>query len=361
MNKGKEEITHLSIIRIGLEQSTKWSDLPAIMSDHNMRLSATERLEEAVSRLTQNQATLTQSHFAMNEKLESILDRLAAMTIVPPSPAQPPPTPHHHPQLKLEVSRFDEQYPLGWIFKISQFLDYQGVPEPERLTVVSFYMEGPALCWYQWMTCNGFLSTWSAMLQALESRFAPSYYDDPHDAFFKLQQRSPINDYLMEFEHLANRVVGLAPPFLLSCFISGLNPDLRREVQALQPMSLPQAMALAKLQEDKLNDRCKSSWTMSSTFTPSSSQPSSHPPPRTSIWRLSSEELASRRDKDLCYHFEDKWSQGHRCKPHLQLFIVEDDKDFFDDSPSSETPLSPTSTSTTSPTPQLSLHALAGM
>jgi len=124
MNKGKEEITHLSIIRTNLEQSTKWFDLPAIMSDHNTRLSATERLEEAVSRLTQNQATLTQSHFAMNEKLESILDRLAAMAIVPPSPAQPPSTPHHHPQLKLEVPRFNEQDTLGWIFKISQFLDY---------------------------------------------------------------------------------------------------------------------------------------------------------------------------------------------------------------------------------------------
>ena len=70
MNKGKEEITHLSIIRTNLEQSTKWFDLPAIMSDHNTRLSATERLEEAVSRLTQNQATLTQSHFAMKEEHE---------------------------------------------------------------------------------------------------------------------------------------------------------------------------------------------------------------------------------------------------------------------------------------------------
>jgi len=76
----------------------------------------------------------------------------------------------------------------------------------------------------------GFCPHGPPMLQALESRFAPSYYDDPHDALFKLQQRNPINDYLMEFECLANRIVTLAPPFLLSCFISGLNPDLRREV-----------------------------------------------------------------------------------------------------------------------------------
>lgn len=69
--------------------------------------------------------------------------------------------------------------------------------------------------------------------------FASSYYDDPYRALFKLQQRSTVNEYLSEFERLTNRVVGLAPPLLLSCFVSGLSPDLRREVQALQPLCLP--------------------------------------------------------------------------------------------------------------------------
>lgn len=160
--------------------------------------------------------------------------------------------------MKLDVPRFDSQDPLGWIFKIQQFFDYQGVGDTDRLTVASFYMEGSALCCYQWMSRDGFLTSWSTMLQALESRFAPSYYDDPYGALFKLQQRGTVNEYLSEFELLANRVVGLAPPLLLSCFISGLAPDLHREVQALQPMCLPQAMALAKLQEDKLSDRRRS-------------------------------------------------------------------------------------------------------
>jgi len=84
-------------------------------------------------------------------------------------------------------------------------------------------MEGIALSWYQWMSRNGFLNSWPMMLQALESRFAPSFDDDPHGALFKLHQRGTINDYLTEFERLANCTMGLTPPFLLSCFISGLN------------------------------------------------------------------------------------------------------------------------------------------
>lgn len=50
--------------------------------------------------------------------------------------------------MKLNVPRFDGQDPLGWIFKITQFFDYQCVPDAERLTVTSFYMDGPALSWY---------------------------------------------------------------------------------------------------------------------------------------------------------------------------------------------------------------------
>lgn len=81
--------------------------------------------------------------------------------------------------MKLDVPRFDGHNPLGWIFKISQFFDYQGIPKLERLTIASFYMDGPTLSWYQWMHRNGFFSSWPVMLQALESRFSPSYYDDP--------------------------------------------------------------------------------------------------------------------------------------------------------------------------------------
>lgn len=128
---------------------------------------------------------------------------------------------------------------MGWIFKISQFFDYQAIPDHERLTVASFYIEGATLSWYQWMSWNGFLISWPTMLQALESRFTPSFYDDPQGALFKLQQRGMVNYHLTEIECLANRVVGLATPFLLTCFVSSLLSKLHRKVQALQPFLHP--------------------------------------------------------------------------------------------------------------------------
>lgn len=128
---------------------------------------------------------------------------------------------------------------MGWIFKISQVFEYQGTLEEERITVMSFYLDDPALSWYQWMFRNGFITSWSRFLQALDSSFSPSFYDDPKGALFKLYQHRLVNDYLAEFECLVNRVIRLPPYCLISYFIFNLEPDIRREVLALQPILLP--------------------------------------------------------------------------------------------------------------------------
>ena len=73
-----------------------------------------------------------------------------------------------------------------------------------------------------------------------------------------MTQKGSVQDYLNEFECLANRIIGLLATFLLSNFIFGLTPDIHREAQALQPQTLTHAAPLAKLQEDKFNDQRRS-------------------------------------------------------------------------------------------------------
>ena len=93
-------------------------------------------------------------------------------------------------------------------------------------------MEGRALAWFQYMTNNAQFTSWATLLQALQTRFVPSQYDDPTRTLFKLTQTGTFVEYMSEFEDLANRIIGLSPPFLLAYFISGLSPEIRREVQA---------------------------------------------------------------------------------------------------------------------------------
>jgi len=120
-------------------------------------------------------------------------------------------------------------------------------------------MEGETLSWsqwmhsrYQWMHSNGKLSSWSVFLRTLELRFAPSKFDDPQGALFKLTQIASVREYKAQFENLANQVNGLSAPFYLSCFISGLKPEIRREVIPFRPNSLSEAISIAKLQEEKI-------------------------------------------------------------------------------------------------------------
>ncbi|MCI02373.1 hypothetical protein A2U01_0023405, partial [Trifolium medium] len=172
-----------------------------------------------------------------------------------------------------------------------------------------------------------------------ELRFAPTAYDDPRGKLFKLQQTTTVASYLTEFESLANRIVGLSSPDLLSCFISGLRSELRREVLAQQPTSLNQAAGLARLQEEKLQDllrlaksRPQHPWVPPTPSRPNPSPSSSAPllptpPSRPRFRQLSPTEMADRREKGLCFNCDERFSRNHRCKARFLLLIAEEDDD----------------------------------
>lgn len=178
--------------------------------------------------------------------------------------------------------------------------------------------------------------SWSSFLQALELRLAPSLYDDPRDALFKLSQLGTVSAYLVEFESLANRIVGLPTPFLLSCFISGLLPEIRHEVLALQPLSLVQAVALAYLQEDKLFDVRRSSCPKPPPHIPqpittpppaTASPPLLSPPSKTTYKRLTQAEMVSRCERGLCYNCDERYGPNHHCRAKFFLLVSSEEDD----------------------------------
>nr|KYP61806.1 hypothetical protein KK1_016317 [Cajanus cajan] len=234
---------------------------------------------------------------------------------------------------------------------------------------------------------NGQILSWTHLLQALEARFAPTAFEDPRGKLFKLTQTSSVSSYLTDFEATANRVTGLSPPFLLSCFLSGLQPEIRREVIAQQPQSLATAVGLARLQEERLSDlsrfqrpRPASSWpapllTRTITSAPPPQQPTAAPPrappllptpaPKTRFRQLTEAEMADRREKGLCFNCDQKYSRSHRCPARFFLLISEDDDTptgttsdplLPDPDPGLDTPIEELLGSLA----QISLHALSG-
>lgn len=121
-----------------------------------------DRLEDSITKLITHQLSLRETLHTMTLKLDELIHKLATAESSGHSPSSstaiPPPfSPSSSHGMKLEVPRFDGTNPLGWIFKINQFFEFHSNPNHERLTIASFYMEGRALAWFQWMTRNGHL------------------------------------------------------------------------------------------------------------------------------------------------------------------------------------------------------------
>lgn len=332
---------------------------------------------DPVADLTRQVATLTTQLDAMRKRFDDT---------APSGGSRSSADSQHRPRLKLDVPRFDGTDTHGWIFKISQFFTYHQTPDEERITIASFYLDGPALAWYQWMYRNRQIASWDQFLKKLEIRFAPTAFDDPRGKLFKLTQSSSVTAYLTEFEALANCLEGLSEADLLSCFISGLKIEVRREVLAQQPTTISQAAGLARLQEDKLQDIARSSRPRSSpppwhsTFgsrpspKPNSDPPSTAtssqgllptPPAKPRFRHLSGAELDDRRSRGLCFNCDQPWSKQHKCGARLFLMVATDD-DFSSVTGDLEAAAAElvdggvTLEDTSIHAAQLSLHALSG-
>ncbi|CAJ2644149.1 unnamed protein product [Trifolium pratense] len=249
-----------------------------------------------------NHLIVSQQSFQLqvSDEIHGLRTRLGPPGFPSPGPIVTPAT-----SIKLDIPRFDGTDPMGWIFKINQFFYYHLTPDEQRLRIASFYMDGDALSWFQWMHSNGQILTWTSFLQALETRFAPSQYDDPKGALFKLCQSGSVRDYQTQFEMLTNRISGLPPQFYLKEKIDdrpSTYPKLSGTTHSHSPSS--------------------SSFRPTMTVTPPKSQPT--------VKRLTPVELQARREKGLCYNCDERYVQVHRCKRTFHLLIVQPDEDVND-------------------------------
>lgn len=244
------------------------------------------------------------------------------------------------PQIRppnLQLLPFDGQEPLDWLFQAEKFFLFYQVPIEQRLPMAAFYMKGEALSWYKWMYQNHQLFDWKSFSWALELRFGPSSYENHQAELFKLRQSGSVSEYQTQFEKLCNRVYGLSPDALLNCFISGLYPEIRKEIAILKPPSITQAIGLAKLIEAKLKDSRTKQFRTSFHQTPSSSNnlspsliPSStttNPSPTLPIKRLTSAQMQECRAQGLCYNCDAKFILGHRCNTLQFLLLLAEDEE----------------------------------
>lgn len=90
----------------------------------------------------------------------------------PNSHLNPPIYNQHQPFIKtpfkMNIPHFDGTDALGWIFKINHFFNFHNTQDEQRISIVSFYLDGQALNWYQWMYNNNQLTSWTNFLTCIK-------------------------------------------------------------------------------------------------------------------------------------------------------------------------------------------------
>ncbi|KAJ0927423.1 putative nucleotidyltransferase, Ribonuclease H [Helianthus annuus] len=248
-----------------------------------------------------------------------------------------------HKPAPVNFARFTGSNPERWLAQAERYFIFYSIPDPDRLTISSFYLDEEAADWYDWRLRNEPFAGWLGFKAALLQRFRSNELESPEGILAKLIQSSTVADYRHRFEEISNRSILLPSEFLISCFISGLRPDIKQSVIIHRPVTLADAMDLAQMHENRIQlERGVGRTYLGSSKpilpTPKTTPLSTPPPLTTSLLpsskpssnsvgfkRLSPTEIAQKRALGLCFRCDEKYSSDHRCKAAPQLLFFDDD------------------------------------
>jgi len=154
-----------------------------------------------------------------------------------------------------------------------------------------------------------------------------------------------VTSYFDAFNDLVTRVYGMDNALLLDCFIGGLHPKLKHKVKSRCPISLMQAVSLARLFEEKITHHTQR-WRTTllapiasihkTHFHPTTKNLNHTPPPQSPVInrtllptpskskfmrKLSLTEIQFHRENNLCSTCDEKFTLAHKCEAKHYLII----------------------------------------
>lgn len=93
---------------------------------------------------------LSQMRDLLTSELETFREQLLSLlcsSSTTGSPGNPQPGQHNAKTPKIKLLPFDGSNPLDWIFLAKHYFEYTQTPTMQRLTLIPFFMQGPALGW----------------------------------------------------------------------------------------------------------------------------------------------------------------------------------------------------------------------
>ena len=209
--------------------------------------------------------------------------------------------------------------------------------------------------------------SWAGFEEELWARFGPTEGEDFDEALSHIRQVGTLRDYQQEFERLGNCVRGWTQKALVGTFMGGLRPEIADGIRIFKPRTLKDAISLTRMREEQLSRHRRFIRPPPLVRAlPAPPQPARGAPqlPAAPVKRLTWEEMQRKQAQGLCFHFNERFTAGHRCQ-RPQLLLLEGHTGTRDviceevaDQQAEEA--GPDEVHETEPEPEINLHALTG-
>ncbi|EPS60893.1 hypothetical protein M569_13908, partial [Genlisea aurea] len=200
--------------------------------------------------------------------------------------------------IKLEIPRYTGNFdPHSWLKKCECVFEYHEVQEEDKLRIA---------------TC--------------ELRFGPRQRHAAIEKLSRLDMGSDIEEFNQRFEELSLNAEDLTPQHEMSMYLQGLPAELSSMVKLQNPKSTTDAMSIANVIYEGNPRRYAAKREKNELITwkrmEGSSSERKDPPTGkgTVIRRLPQKDFEERKAKGLCFHCDEKFMPGHKCK---RLFVIE--------------------------------------
>lgn len=261
--------------------------------------------------------------------------------------------PRYH---KLNFPTYDgEEDPLPWLNRCEQFFRGQRTMDEEKVWLASYHLTGVAQQWFYQLERDEGVLAWPRFTDFVNMRFGPPIRSNPLGELAQLRRTGSVEEYQRQFLALLCRADPLSPTQEVQLFTAGLMKPLRTDVELQNPTNLQTAMSLARAYEVRLlEEPAEPKLPVRQRPTaPSAPIPAPNPRPspfqanmphaaqpsalaaaqgprattaRSKFRHLSTEEMADRRAKGLCYNCPEKFHRNHTCSMKgIYMLEIEDE------------------------------------
>ncbi|KAH0753918.1 hypothetical protein KY290_024188 [Solanum tuberosum] len=91
--------------------------------------------------------------------------------------------------------QFGGKNPEAWIVQAEHYFDFHKIEEDQKLNVASFYLDGEALKWYQWLFRNNQLIDWPHFSDKVRIQFKQKGFESTGGRFSNLEQVTYVTEY----------------------------------------------------------------------------------------------------------------------------------------------------------------------